>query len=222
MVISIIFLLGKQTKSRREVDNCAFGATSSQIIALSSNTEVSILTSLAGHIHSITPTYGSTKTEITITGTNLLSKSTCIHVTLGEYTCQIIGEIQESNGIQTIKCNINSMPNDLKPMLVNKVYPINIAQGGTGYCFIDLVEESHRGFLLKASIFGISPKSGSVGGGTLITINGEGFIQNETKVIVDGYICDIKEVDYAFIICMTRSRPGSSDGKVEVIGCGDI
>ena len=101
-------------------------------------------------------------------------------------------------------------------MIVNDHYPLQLSQGGYGFALINSTENTHRHFYLKAAIFDIQPRIGSVGGGTVITVTGDGYIDGRTEVSVDGFACTILTVDYNEIVCATVLRPGDGDGPVEV------
>lgn len=176
---------------------------------------VSLLPCLVGHIYSITPTSGTTETNLTITGSNFHSDASCIHVKVGDYKCLIIG-VQTNNDTQTITCNIETMPSGIQPMLPVEHHLINIYQGDYGLSLINVTNNDDRYFYLKPVIFKIFPTHGSIGGGTSLTVSGEGFIVNSTELIVDGYGCNIISVNYTSVICITRPRLGSSTGQVEV------
>jgi hypothetical protein len=64
---------------------------------------------------------------------------------------------------------------------------------------------------LTPLITSVSPKYGTVEGGTKITIKGTGFIadQSKAKVIIDGFNCVVDSViSETEMSCVTGSRPG--------------
>ena len=68
-------------------------------------------------------------------------------------------------------------------------------------------------FQLHAEVAGVSPAAGSQAGGTLLTITGRGFPQNlteagNTRVLVGGRPCVLKEVAFDYITCLTAGWSG--------------
>lgn len=64
----------------------------------------------------------------------------------------------------------------------------------------------------------MSPESGSVEGGQVVTISGGGFIAGETTVMIGTYDCPVISVDYSTITCTLprAGREGFKNAKVTV------
>lgn len=69
-------------------------------------------------------------------------------------------------------------------------------------------------------ITSVSPSSGSIYGETLITIQGNGFVENDTRVEVGGNECVIQTTTLAEVTCVTASNSAGSV-NVEVISNGE-
>lgn len=177
---------------------------------------VSLLPCLAGVIESITPTFGTTFTNIEIKGTNFLTDTSCLEITAGEYPCLIDGDVREEDGYQIVTCTVETMPDTLPPMQIGQHYAIRLRQGSYGYSLITSEQNTQRHYYLKPSITAVSPRVGSVGGGVYVTINGEGFITDLTTVSIDGTVCLVQDVSYTEVVCISQTRVGASNGLVEV------
>ena len=59
-------------------------------------------------------------------------------------------------------------------------------------------------------ISGVSPSSGSTYGETVITIQGNGFVENDTTVSVGGTTCEIMSTTLAEVVCVTGSHATGS------------
>lgn len=63
------------------------------------------------------------------------------------------------------------------------------------------------------SVRSVSPRVGSIGGGTVLTIKGSGFssVAEDLDVYAGGELCDIISSDLTTITCKTRAHPVSDD-----------
>ncbi|XP_069115226.1 fibrocystin-L-like [Argopecten irradians] len=179
-------------------------------------------------ITNIEPRYGAVGTIVKITGkifTDIFTSSNASatngqqasirRVYVGESLCEL--EINNSNdlhGIQVdssnngfIKCRI--------PETGPKIGNINASflishEYGRSLPNSDLYRVSHNGqihmFQTYAEVTSVSPSSGSVMGGTLLSINGHSFDRNST-VSVDGAPCTVKSVTNTLITCETAAKP---------------
>ena len=59
----------------------------------------------------------------------------------------------------------------------------------------------------------LSPNTGSIHGGTLLTLVGTGFHKDATTVTIDGEICDIEELSVTRIVCVS---PDHAAGAVDL------
>ena len=63
-------------------------------------------------------------------------------------------------------------------------------------------------------ISSVVPSSGSIYGETEITISGNGFVDGDTTVMIDGSACSIINISLSEVICMT---PAGSSGTVDLV-----
>ena len=114
------------------------------------------------NVTSITPTIGSTitTTSIVIEGAGFSTNVSEITVSLGEVECLLTYA-----SLTQIKCNILGGPPG--------VYPMSISIGNAGFAIFEYGASNTIELVFK--ITQISPNVGSIYGGTLITVKGEGF-----------------------------------------------
>ena len=165
---------------------------------------------VAAIIDSVSPLHGTSNTDIEIRGRNFQSDSSCMEIMIGDYQCDLVGEMETVDGEDIVHCNIATTPDNLPPM-PTQYYSVNINQGGYGNSLFNSVE--NRSFYLRALISDITPRQGSIMGGTLVTVTGEGFLEGETQVTVGDMECDVRDVIYTRIVCKTR---GAARGSQEV------
>ena len=151
-------------------------------------------------VDSISPTTTSGNTRITISGSNFGTSSADIEVTVGGETATNLDVTANS-----IEADISNIPAGSNEVVV-KVKDKGRAQGSftvTG----------------SATISGISPSSGSTFGGTNITIQGNGFVENKTTIKVGGLDCDIISITLFEVACTTKPH-AADDVSVAVTSNG--
>ena len=145
-----------------------------------------------------------------------MTNSECLLVTFGDYPCAISGDVASDGDKQVITCNINSTPEGMEPMPALNHHLLNVRQGPYGYSMINQISNTDRHFFLLPITTGITPTVGSVGGGVSVTISGEGYLSDVTVANIDGNPCDVLEIEYSQIVCITQSRISASNGFAEV------
>ena len=70
---------------------------------------------------------------------------------------------------------------------------------------------------LTPTISNVYPKRGGTGGGTPVSIVGEGFGNSGSAVYIDGVMCDIATQNNTFIRCFTNEHKGSVSALVKVL-----
>ena len=208
--------IAEPSRRKRAAPSCSFGASCNPDGVSGSILGVPLLPCLGGVIDSITPGHGTTNTELTITGSNLLSDPSCISVAVGDYSCDLTGDVTTQNNQQAITCNINTTPENSEPMSIGNHYEVQVSQGEYGLSLINIASIDGRYFYLYGTVSGVSPASGSIGGGNVITITGEGFIDGDTAVTVGGNVCDIRSVDYTSIVCETTAAQAGGSQPIGV------
>ncbi|XP_051699933.2 fibrocystin-L isoform X2 [Oryctolagus cuniculus] len=137
------------------------------------------------------PSQGSYEegTILTIAGSGF-SPSSAVSVSVGPVACSLLS-VDENE----IKCKILNGSAGQMPIAVS-VADVGLAHnvGGEAFHFIYQSQVSH-----------IWPDSGSLAGGTLLTLSGSGFHENSTVLVGNG-TCDVIEGDVNRIICRTPKR----------------
>ncbi|CAG9312591.1 unnamed protein product [Blepharisma stoltei] len=184
---------------------CAAGpqASSSSDVAVTVNGQLATYfssfydSSSTPTVTSISPSYASTtfKTEITLQGTLFSSSTSDISVTIGDQVCMVV-----SSTSTQIVCHLLGGPPGTYTITVS-VSPYGIAK------FDASITNS---FDLKFDVVSISPTSGSVQGGTTLTINGYGFSSVSSSLIItignEDHECgNLNVVSSEVITCSTPS-----------------
>ncbi|XP_053372849.1 fibrocystin-L-like [Mercenaria mercenaria] len=147
--------------------------------------------SLTPAVYAVTPTEMSVPTSFFINGTLLGNITENLEVTFGE----VIANVTQAVNTYII-VNVDSIPVGTNNILV-KVKDSGKAIG----------KLSVHGIL---NIYSVRPTSGSIYGGTMITIKGNGFVINGTNVKVGSVLCDVESISTTEIRCVTRTyRAGS-------------
>ncbi|CAF0756351.1 unnamed protein product [Brachionus calyciflorus] len=144
-------------------------------------------TSLAPVINSVSPLSVNDAAEITIVGQNFVIDSSLINVIIGKQDCQV-----STASSTEIKCNLDGL--DLGPQNIN----LNIKTLG------DASETSIR-ITGNANVTSITPTSGSINGGTKVTIIGNGF-SNSSIVSIGGSVCQRLSFSINEMQCLTSSH----------------
>ena len=139
------------------------------------------------------------QTDITITGTNFDASSAQTSVYLGNSTNNKVQEclVTDSNTTQ-ITCKLLGAPTGTYDFYV---------QTSQGYT-------NSVNFAVKTVITSISPTSGSLAGGTLLTISGEAFSNQITQTLVfigdENLACDVVSSSATAVTCTTRASTSSA------------
>nr|XP_034372677.1 fibrocystin-L [Arvicanthis niloticus] len=145
-----------------------------------------------------TPSQGSyaESTILTIAGSGF-SPTSAVSVSVGSTRCSLLS-VDENE----IKCQILNGSAGLVPVAVS-IADVGLAQNLEG-------EGSH--FVYRSQISHVWPDSGSLAGGTLLTISGFGFSENST-VLVGNETCNVIEGYFSRITCRTSKR---IEGTVDI------
>ncbi|XP_052286416.1 fibrocystin-L-like [Dreissena polymorpha] len=159
-------------------------------------------------VQSVDVNNGTVQTAITITGEGFSTINCQNEVKFGGYDCVVI-----SSNESDIVCQ---MSKDAAPELA-VYHQLSLRVKNRGKALIALTSDVNRGFALLPNIESVSPTSGSMAGGALLTITGAGFLEN-LYVTIDGYQCQIVEYSYSEIICKTPASvtQAQKDIKVEI------
>ena len=141
-----------------------------------------------------TPTM-SGATTFTITGTNLGTDTLDLEVYIGTEMASVVS----SDG-STLVAMIQNIPAGANEVVVRH------ADNGKADGSITVTG--------SAVISSVVPSSGSIYGETEITISGNGFVDNDTTVMIDGNSCSINNISLSEVICLT---PAGSSGTVDLV-----
>ncbi|KAK3587658.1 hypothetical protein CHS0354_042441 [Potamilus streckersoni] len=142
-------------------------------------------------LSSVSPTNMTGPTTLTITGSKLGNDPADVVVTIGGEPCIVITVAEAS-----LTCSFTSAPVGVNSVIV-RVSDMGKASGSLQ------VQSS----VVMSSI---TPSQGSIYGGTVLTISGNGFVVNDTVVRLDGTMCTIKSVALTQIICVTAAHAAAT------------
>nr|XP_039261251.1 fibrocystin-L-like [Styela clava] len=167
-------------------------------------------------IDSISPSQGNSDNLITITGTGFSAVAGETTVTVGSAPCTVEGTTTATE----VTCKIG-VDAGLSVGL-NQEVTVNVANKGSSRSDIRLL--SARYFALTPSLSSVSPASGSLAGGTRLTITGGG-LTGTSSVIIGSVACVIDESTrtYTSAQCVTAAAPAwSGDITHEVTENGAV
>ncbi|XP_030644362.1 PKHD1 like 1, tandem duplicate 1 [Chanos chanos] len=152
----------------------------------------------------ISPTQGShaLSTILTITGSGFA----------GENATVMLGDIECS----TLQVTDTSLTCGVGPRSAG-VYPVSVNFFRLGYARYP--EGSIFNFTYQMGVTSIAPASGSVTGGTILTVSGYGF-SRETEVIIGNETCDIITVNLNELRC--RVAPGTVGPQTVTLRKGEM
>ncbi|KAM7075199.1 fibrocystin-L isoform 18-T20 [Molossus nigricans] len=149
-------------------------------------------------VQATSPSQGSyeERTILTISGSGF-SPSSAVSVSVGPIDCSLLS-VNENE----IKCQILNGSAGHFPVAVS------VADAGLARH----VEGQVRHFTYRSRISHVWPASGSLAGGTLLTLSGSGFNEN-SKVLVGNETCNVIDGDLNKITCRTPKR---IEGTVDI------
>ncbi|KAI8520672.1 Fibrocystin-L [Branchiostoma belcheri] len=150
-------------------------------------------------ITSVSPTSGSASasTDLTITGSGFSTNTSLINVDIGGVACVVATATAEQ-----ITCSVQEG--------AGGTHAVQLTVGGKGRA--KHVNQTFS-FTYTATVSGITPTSGSLGGGSTLNITGHGFGDDYVPKI-DGQPCEVTLRTYSVISCTTPAR--STAGTVAV------
>ncbi|KAJ8313322.1 hypothetical protein KUTeg_009108 [Tegillarca granosa] len=159
-------------------------------------------------ISSVTPvTLTGENTELTITGTYLEQQGGGISgtsVKVGGESCYVT-----STSPTEVICNITTVPCGTQKVELWVTGKGKATSGG-----------SNDQITSQSIISSVTPSTGSIHGGTILQIDGNGFKQGQTTVTVGGKACNIEDLNLAQIKCKTPSNSaGTFNIAVSVQNC---
>ncbi|XP_053415184.1 fibrocystin-L isoform X2 [Nycticebus coucang] len=137
-------------------------------------------------------------TILTVEGSGF-SPNSVVSVSVGPVDCPLLSVDENKLKCQILKGSAGRVP------VVVSVADVGLAQS---------VEAENFHFIYKSEISRIQPDSGSLAGGTLLTLSGFGFNENSV-VLVGNETCNVIEGDLNRITCRTpRRTEGTADISV--------
>jgi len=146
-------------------------------------------------LSAVTPTTLGAGTTLTITGTKFGNSTLDITVLVGGESATI-DSVTDTEIVATFT-NVPVGSNDLIVRVSTYGQPEG-ASTVTGEATVDTV----------------TPATGSIYGQTTITVAGNGFIEGDTTILVDGSACEVESVTLAEVVCVTPSK--GSAGTVDI------
>ena len=143
----------------------------------------------------VTPSSGVSSDVITIEGSGFSITNEDNTVTFGGHVCTVTNSTATS-----ITCNMDMSQNPVpfEPLAVS------VQVKGLGFAVVAPAENHTTTFELISSIESITPRRGSIAGGTTVVISGQGFIDG-MSVMIGGARCDITQVSFTQITCATST-----------------
>lgn len=154
-------------------------------------------------VYRVEPQTGTRLTNFTITGERFSTKTGGNVVMFGEIPCII--DTQTGN---TITCQLSTeasySPQAFTPL------PISLRNTDQGYGDARIVTPSNATVMLYPLISEITPREGSVAGGTDIIIRGDtfSFTMGSLMVNIDTHQCTVTSMEYSEIRCRTTASSG--------------
>lgn len=147
--------------------------------------------SIAPTLSAVSPTSVNSATTITLTGTNFGSDSTKLSVKIGKQTCAVTAASGTS-----ATCTLAGLEVGAQSIQVNVI--------GVGNALDNSVQINGA-----AAVSAISPNSGSIYGGTEVTITGNGFDSiNNTQIRLGTSVCKITSLSVSSVKCITSAGNG--------------
>ena len=166
------------------------------------------MTCLASEMTAVSPQQGTSLDTILITGSGFKASQDCTEVLVGGKPC-LVSSVTETS----ISCKIESTAE----LEIGFRYDVTVNIKGNGISLPLIPNELKRRFALLPHVSSVSLSSGSVAGGTELQINGGGFIDSDTQVVIDGAVCEIRSLNYAQLKCVTARHKAGGPYNVSVL-----
>ena len=150
-------------------------------------------------VMSVSPPSYSGEMNIAIYGSGFAEQAEDNIVTVGgEHTCSPIMATSSH-----IVCSLPALPANTYELT------LKVCNVSNDRCFgYALINESASIITSIANLTSVSPESGSLAGGTMLTILGTGFISEISAITVDigGRQCEVRYANYSTIMCITDAN----------------
>ncbi|XP_061168814.1 fibrocystin-L-like [Saccostrea echinata] len=142
---------------------------------------------------------GTKETTVTIEGSGFGNETSDIFVKIGGENCQVVSVSNSS-----VECMLGNLPAGPNNLVVVEVVGQGLASGNLMMTGAGIITD-------------ISPTEGSIHGGTIVLISGNGFVDKLTSVTVKGKPCPIVNLTLSTISCITPSTDNEEIVEVRVI-----
>uniref|UniRef100_A0A8C4N325 Polycystic kidney and hepatic disease 1 (autosomal recessive)-like 1 n=1 Tax=Eptatretus burgeri TaxID=7764 RepID=A0A8C4N325_EPTBU len=148
-------------------------------------------------ITEISPVRGNGETLITVSGSLFASKSCSNQVSVGGYPCEVV-----SSTPTFISCRLDPMTS----MPIGKPLPVAVHVSNLGHA---LSSHQHN-FIYTPWFTSVMPQHGSLLGGTQVVIDGGGFSEGSSNILVTfgGVPCTISSLSSNRLKCLTSPSVG--------------
>jgi hypothetical protein len=144
----------------------------------------------------VTSSSGVSSDVITIEGSDFSLTKEDNTVMFGSHACSVATSTATS-----ITCSIDTSQNPV-PF---QPFDVSVHVRGLGFAVVAPAVNHTTTFELIPSVESITPKRGSIAGGTTVVITGQGFIDG-MSVVIGGARCDVTQVLFTQITCTSTSK----------------
>nr|XP_026692211.1 fibrocystin-L-like isoform X4 [Ciona intestinalis] len=143
---------------------------------------------------STSPQSGTIDTVVTITGSGFAQNECANSVMIGNYPCEVL-----TSSSTEIRCS----PKPTNMTLIGTLYQVKVTVNNLGEASVD---DKHR-FALVPNIKSVVPVSGSMQGGTKLTVTGFGFytLTPLNRVSISGTPCMVQQSTSHQLTCVTSA-----------------
>ena len=127
-------------------------------------------------------------------------------VMFGSHSCTLLSPYTNTQ----IRCTINALSQPTPFLFL----PLTLYIANTGLGLV--LNNTHRGLVIKPVITSLSPNKGSVLGGNILTISGASFVSSGLQVYIGNNTCMITSVTYNSVQCMVPPMSGNSNSSISI------
>ncbi|XP_069115782.1 fibrocystin-L-like [Argopecten irradians] len=157
---------------------------------------------------------GTSATDIELSGTGFSGKNCQNEISFGDYKCSA-----KTSSVTSVRCQIDT---DNKPEVGHRSL-IELRVNNKGY--VAQMSNKEDTFVLYPLVTSVNPIIGSLAGGTLVTLTGTGFVDQEDEDCTESvkvtfgpfaYECVIQSCSYTSITCLSPWSVSATDVSVAV------
>ena len=133
-------------------------------------------------------------TLLEFVGTSLGATKETNTILIGDETFSV-DSVSVSSSSTKLQLTITALPQDK--------YKTSVLVNGIGYAKFNDTNLSSFELTVEGKVNSIQPNNGSIYGGTKVTVNGFGFMGNQSTALIDGKTCTIVNADHTTITLIT-------------------